>query len=150
MPDGSCGRIGVPRQLFRDVGGYDETLLAMGGQDIDLLDRLGFLQRQRARLPPPMTPALQNTMDDKLQEISRAGRADGSPDQFYTALESLNRSISRFKLQTEGPIRLGGGFSYQGLLNGKSVVINGFDLIESVSRPVSTGLAGEPQSPGGG
>lgn len=137
MTDGSCGRLGVPQKLFTVIGGYDETLLAMGGQDIDLLDRLGFLQKKRARLPPPALPAVQNSMDGKLQEIGRSAFASNSADELYSTLESINRKISRFKLQTEGLVRLGGGFSYQGLLNGESVVINGFDHITHVSRQAS-------------
>jgi len=37
--DGTFGRIGMTRDIFHRLGGYDESLLAMGYQDGDLKDR---------------------------------------------------------------------------------------------------------------
>lgn len=51
------------------------------------------------------------------------------PAMAFKAMDDLNHHLSQLKLQLEGPIRTGGGFSYQGLLNGKMVTFNGFDEI---------------------
>jgi hypothetical protein len=37
--DGSCGRIGVPREAFERVNGYNENFVGMGMDDIDFLIR---------------------------------------------------------------------------------------------------------------
>ena len=41
--DGSFGRIGVKKKYFSFIGGYDESLLPMSFQDIDLIERLTLL-----------------------------------------------------------------------------------------------------------
>jgi glycosyltransferase involved in cell wall biosynthesis len=38
--DGTCGRIAIRRELFYNVGGYDESFRPMAYQDEDLLERL--------------------------------------------------------------------------------------------------------------
>lgn len=127
--DGSFGRIGLPTELFKTIGGYDETLLPMGCQDVDLLARLGDLRHPVLQLKPPSEPAIHNSMDQKVVEtMSRDGRVLNS-SHHYRTLDMLNHQISKIKLATEGPIRVGGGFSYRGLLNGKSITIDGFDEI---------------------
>jgi hypothetical protein len=132
--DGSFGRIGIPRELFLEIGGYDETLTAMGGQDIDILHRLAALKYPRAKLQTPHITAIQNTQSDKIQELVRPETEKNDADSIYESLNSIGLEISKFKLQTEGPIRLGGGFSYKGLLNGKRVTINGFDEIHHAAE----------------
>ncbi|WP_144017318.1 glycosyltransferase family A protein [Ekhidna lutea] len=37
--DGSFGRISIPSKVFKELGGYDESLLEMGWQDNDLMRR---------------------------------------------------------------------------------------------------------------
>jgi len=37
--DGTCGRIGIHRRDFHRLGGYDESFLPMGFQDLDLIIR---------------------------------------------------------------------------------------------------------------
>lgn len=128
MPDGSYGRIGVPKKIFDEVGGYDEALLAMGGQDFDLLRRIGSIQKI-AKLTPPEKSAIQNNLNDKIKEIIKTPGDDKTSFEKYQLQNNLSVAISNFKLETEGPVRLGGGFSYRGLLNGKSVTINGFNDI---------------------
>ena len=36
---GTCGRIGMPWNMFKKVGGYDESMLAIGCQDVCLVRR---------------------------------------------------------------------------------------------------------------
>lgn len=131
LKDGSCGRIGLPKQLFEKIGGYDETLLTMGMQDLDLLRRLGKLPVKLAKFSPPSKIAVANSIDDKGKESFVLGIESGrSFQEAYRISLKLNAKISEFKLATEGPIRLGGGFSYSGLLNGQKVIIDGFNNIK--------------------
>jgi glycosyltransferase involved in cell wall biosynthesis len=127
--DGSFGRIGISRELFLKIGGYDETLLPMGAQDVDILHRLVALKHSRARLPAPQLAAIQNTERDKIKELVSGEAESKDVDNIYEYSNSIGLQISALKLRTEGAIRLGGGFSYKGLLNGRRVTINGFDEI---------------------
>ena len=152
--DGSYGRIGVPAGFFRAMGGYDETLLPMGGQDVDLINRIKHLGYEVLQLSPPEISAIQNSMGQKIGEVvscsasaqksSKADKlsallfsfglqrkffpkTDKKKKNLYKTMNSLNLKISEFRLENEGPIRVGGGFSYRGILNGRKVGINGFD-----------------------
>jgi glycosyltransferase involved in cell wall biosynthesis len=133
LPDGSYGRIGIPKKVFNEIGGYDETLLPMGGQDWDLLRRLESIQK-RVRLSPPARSAIPNSSYDKVKELIHPDADEKKSVEAYDLLNSLNKGISKFKLETEGPIRVGGGFSYRGLFNGKIVNINGFNEIRYESE----------------
>lgn len=64
---GSYGNIGLPKRLFNKLGGYDETLPPMGGQDADLLKRaIAYQPRLKLlHIPTTMTP-IQNTKKDGL------------------------------------------------------------------------------------
>ena len=130
--DGSYGRMGLPRQLFLEMGGYDETFLPMGGQDIDLMKRLFKLVPDVMGLHPPMIPAIENTHDHKMAEI---GALDMSPAESYEVINKLNLSISDVKLSLEGPIRRGGFATFEGKLNGQPVRIDGFNHISSLDNP---------------
>lgn len=129
LPDGSFGRIGVPKSVFNDMGGYDEALPPMGGQDVDLLRRLASVHKT-ARLYPPARSAITNSSYDKVKELIQPDADEKKSVETYKLLNSLSLGISKFKLETEGPIRVGGGFSYRGLLNGKKIIINGFNEIQ--------------------
>lgn len=128
FPDGSYGRIGVPKKVFHEIGGYDETLLAMGGQDKDILRRLSAIHKG-AKLSPPTRSAIMNSSRDKVKELIEPDADEIKIEDTYKKINSLSIQISKFKLETEGPVRMGGGFSYKGLLNGKFVSINGFNEI---------------------
>lgn len=128
--DGSFGRIGVPKRVFEDIGGYDETLLPMGGQDIDILNRLFIAQKKkRANLGSPALVAIKNSITDKTKEMTLSLDQNEDAEKIYAEVNGINLAICKLKLQTEGPVRMGGGFSYRGLLNGKLVTINGFNEV---------------------
>lgn len=129
--DGSYGRIGLPRQLFLEIGGYDETLLPMGGQDMDLLKRLFKLAPDMSGLPPPVIPAIENSHDHKMAET---GALDMSPAESYEVINKLNMSISDVRLALEGPIRRGGFATFHGKLNGQAVLIDGFNNISRLDN----------------
>jgi len=40
---GTCGRIGTTFEIFKKMGGYDESMLAMGCQDVDLVKRMWLI-----------------------------------------------------------------------------------------------------------
>ena len=125
-PDGSYGRIGISKELFEKIGGYDETMLAMGGQDIDLLRRIFSLNIKIFKLPPPSIMAIQNSIEDKVASISHA---QSEPQKSYNAHNNLNLMLSKVRLKHEGALRLGGFSSFEGLLNGKRIRIDGFNNI---------------------
>lgn len=124
-PDGSYGRIGLSRKLFANIGGYDETMLPMGGQDGDILRRIKSLNYKMVRLTAPEKTAVENQISDKVKEL-RAEKFE-TANHLWSALNQINLKMSIIKLRTEGPIRRGGGFSYEGYLNGEHLIIDGFD-----------------------
>lgn len=128
--DGSCGRIGLPRELFEKLGGYDESFLPVGGEDIDLLRRLAVIQSRYAKLGPPKVTAVQNSFEERTVEAGTSKDLD--PHQYWNRLNSMNLRISKLRLETEGPVRFGGGFSYHGLLNGKGIIISGLNDIHAL------------------
>jgi hypothetical protein len=74
-------------------------------------------------------PAVKNTFADKTKEISPNEIKAEDAEAMYKEINKLNLAISKYKIKNEGPVRMGGGFSYKGLLNGERVSINGFDEI---------------------
>ncbi len=130
FPDGSYGRIGIPRDLFEKLGGYDEAMLPMGAQDGDLLTRVFRSGHKIIRLPAPADSAIQNTLEDKMREIPAAG---ASPRDYYKLMNRFNRSMSKLKLEFEGPYRLGGYSSYRGRLNGELVLVDGFNNVSKLT-----------------
>lgn len=130
LRDGSFGRIGLPRNLFFDIGGYDESLLPMGAQDMDLLKRLAALGKKieilNATSKSPITNNFLQKMVGVLQDLTDEDMAK----QSWGKMEAINQIISNARLITEGPIRLGGFHTFQGLLNGEMIIIDGLNRIQ--------------------
>lgn len=124
--DGSFGRIGLPREMFFHIGGYDESLLPMGGQDIDLLRRLGTLDDRFFKMTPPNRSAILNTMAQKIAQMNACAE---DPRAAYEAMNQINLEISQHRLATEGPVRKGGFATFKGTLNGRAVIVDGFNII---------------------
>lgn len=126
--DGSFGRIGLPRELFLRMGGYDEGLLPMGSQDIDLLRRLRRMKVPLRELGPPTRLAVQNTYEDKVAQFRKdkdgKDKLDGQP--LFELVMKINDQMCQVKLRVEGPLRPGGFSSFQGRLNGEPVTLDGF------------------------
>jgi hypothetical protein len=125
--DGSYGRIGLPRTLFFKLGGYDEALLPMGGQDLDLLRRSEAAGFPATRLTPPARPPIEN---NKVQKIAALTKKSVDAGEYFEQMNQANFRVSRFKLAHEGPARVGGFASFDGLLNGEPMSIDGFDRIQ--------------------
>ena len=124
LPDGSYGRIGIPRERFRELGGYDEQL-ALNIEDRDLLERALALGWPGVRLPPPRRTAIANTFEQRMAEAGGA-RKDR---QAYNAIAQRARSLAAERRAREGPRRLGGFPAFHGLLNGRPVRVEEFDRI---------------------
>ena len=124
--DGSFGRIGLPRDLFMELGGYDEGLLPMAGQDIDLIRRIHGLDKRIWRLPAPHKPAIPNEKQDKI--VATTSR-EVDPEKFFDAMSKANLDLSKFKILHQGAVRDGGFATFQGLLNGAPITIDGLGCV---------------------
>lgn len=122
MGDGSMGRIGLPRRLFATLGGYDEHLLPMGYQDIDLIERIELHERRSRRLPAPERPAVPNSYAQKLAACGRnqtAGAAD------YEVMNDLNTQCARARRWLYGPCREPIFRTHAGRWNGQRAILDG-------------------------
>lgn len=124
--DGTYGRIGIPRQLFYQLGGYDEALLPMGGQDTDLLNRILLSENKIGKLPQPSKLAILNTVEDKIAETPQSSL---TAEKAYTRMNKMNLTLSKIKNELYGFQRLNSFSSYRGRLNGKLISIDGFNQI---------------------
>lgn len=125
-PDGSYGRIGIAKNLFVELGGYDKSFLAMGGQNVDLLRRIRKHKKNIIKLAPPEIMAIQN---DKSHKILAIRNNTANAEQHYKTINNFNLTLSNYKITYEGAIRKGSYATYFGLLNGKKVIIDGFITI---------------------
>lgn len=132
--DGSFGRIGLSRALFLKMGGYDETMLPMGAQDFDILRRLSALGQIPRRLDPPKKAAIINNFSQKMASVNGVSADEEGAKKAWAAMERINQNISKVRLATEGPIRANGFHTYDGLLNGKMVTIDGFNRIQRMPQ----------------
>ena len=120
LKSGAYGRIGMPAEVFYDVGGYDEGLLPLGAEDVDFLARLQASYGIQ-RVPPPERGPVQNTNSDRVQEVANKNSWD--------RMNGLNLQISVTKLELDGPKRPLAFSTYKGVLNGTPCVIDGLGNI---------------------
>lgn len=137
LGDGSHGRIGLDRATFFGIGGYDETMLPMGAQDVDILNRLKIAGKPVRRLSPPEREAIQNSHEQKMLEVGNSSTSSFGSDVNWQSLNDLNRALSRFRLAIDGPVRREGFQTFWGLLNKRSVIIDGFSIIREWTPPGS-------------
>jgi len=95
-PDGTEGRIGLPRTRFQRLGGYDESFLPSGYQDLDLLRRARWSGVPVLSLPEPGSRALTNTLDEKMRFIEPALRRRWS----WMEMNASNARASRKNVQS--------------------------------------------------
>jgi hypothetical protein len=136
--DGSYGRIGMHRQLFFGLGGYDEAMLPMAGQDFDLIQRLAAAKRPATVIPPPARPAVANSPSQKMAAVGsgRVGQDDTAAKARWERMNVINLEMSKLRLAAEGPVRHDGYQTFRGLLNGQMIVIDGLNGIRRVAgRP---------------
>lgn len=89
--DGSCGRIGVLKYHFDKIGGYDESLFAVGADDIDLIGRLAmyglFYFNERNE---EYNDAIKNTKDESMKYAKS--------NISYDSMNRINTYISRYNI----------------------------------------------------
>ncbi len=88
--DGTCGRIGIERSLFRDLGGYDESMAPMGFQDRDLIYRASRAGFPVAHIPAIGEVAIRN---DKAEGIRYC---ESSSD--WCDMDRSNMALSRYNV----------------------------------------------------
>ena len=98
--DGTGGRIAIARELFYELGGYDETFYPMGYQDIDLLLRASAFGVPALKAPCPTGLALPNDKRDSIVNCKK----DGMVWEDYNRLnrEQSLRNIRASKLKANG------------------------------------------------
>ncbi len=68
--EGSYGRISMRREFFNLIGGYDQSLEAMGYQDVDLMERLKAIGLRYVHIPDPRyNRTVPNTHEDGCANI---------------------------------------------------------------------------------
>jgi hypothetical protein len=97
-PDGTFGRIALRAQSWLAIGGYDEALLGMAWQDVDLVTRCRALGLTYVWSSESIKEAVPNTMAQKLANIvvpRQEQRVD--PLQTFAAIHdaNVNASFSR-------------------------------------------------------
>jgi hypothetical protein len=68
--EGTCGRIALAAQRWQELGGYDEALLPMGWQDLDLLYRARLLGLRYQPCSRGAGLAVANSYEDKLANVN--------------------------------------------------------------------------------
>ncbi|MEM0978371.1 MAG: glycosyltransferase family A protein [Pseudomonadota bacterium] len=155
--DGSFGRIGLPRGLFTELRGYDDALLPMGRQDVNILERLKLLGHPAKKLGAPAQNAIPNKFSDKVQQVRRdrdfhekQRRPVGavvssrfrsfigvkSLTEHYTKasdMDTLNAQISKARINLFGPVRPNEFLTHVGYLNGMPIKIDGHNIITALA-----------------
>ena len=122
LRDGTPGRIGLQREAFYEIGGYDEGLLGSLVQDFDIIVRAEAAGHRFVRLPPPERQPVHNEVGAKLEHyvVTREG---GQAD--LAAIGRVNFALSKLRRELEGPRRRQNFASYHGRLNGEEVIFDG-------------------------
>ncbi|MCF8532016.1 MAG: SPASM domain-containing protein [Reyranella sp.] len=91
---GFSGRVAVRRELFFDIGGYDEDMIAWGYEDMDLYNRLGRSGLRLAPMERQYLSAIPHEDDQRIAytKVKDIGRSP-APNNRGTALE--HETISR-------------------------------------------------------
>jgi hypothetical protein len=122
LRDGTPGRIGIARDAFHAIGGYDEGLLRTLIDDFDLIVRAEAAGHRFARLGPPERLPLQHDRLDRLGQTAATTPPNGAD---HDRIGEVNRALSAMRLQIDGPRRLQNFASYRGRLNGVDVIFDG-------------------------
>ena len=127
LSDGTPGRIGMQRQAFYEIGGYDEGLLGILVEDYDLIVRAEAAGHRFIRLPPPTQLPIQNDIAQRLGQFVATKKSTEESD--LANVGRVNFTLSKLRLELEGPCRRQNFASYQGRLNGETVILDGLGNI---------------------
>ena len=72
---GTCGRIGTTWNIFLKMGGYDESMLAMGCQDVCLVKRMGLVGVMEHRTGSHLGFTVSNREDMAKRLLGDSGKA---------------------------------------------------------------------------
>jgi hypothetical protein len=99
--DGTCGRVGIRKEIFYDIGGYDESFYPMGFQDLDLVQRALASGHAGYQCPSPQGTAIKNSKEEGMRHCSPAG-------QIWKDYDRMNREKS-YESITSGRFTVNGG-----------------------------------------
>jgi hypothetical protein len=122
LRDGTPGRIGLLREAFFELGGYDEGLLGTLIHDWDLIVRAEASGWRFRRLPPPTRLPVQNGIAEKLAQY-RLPRPPEATD--LERMGRVNLAVAALRQELEGPRRHQNFATYRGRLNGKEMLLDG-------------------------
>lgn len=100
--DGTYGRIGLVRELFHALGGYDEAFQPMGYQDTDLLQRASASAVPILRRPCDSRLAIPNTKAESVKYCAD-GRAWKDYDAMNMARSLANLAAGRLRANEDPP-----------------------------------------------
>jgi hypothetical protein len=101
--DGTYGRIGMMREIFHAVGGYDESFYPMGYQDRDLLDRVSAWGAPILQIPCETRLAVQNTKEESTRYCANGGYTWRDYDRMNMQRSRANLAAKRFCANVEVP-----------------------------------------------
>lgn len=117
---GTCGRIALHRQNFYHLGGYDESLLPMGAQDTNLIERGIYCGLPYFLIPCDSDMPVANSINDKAI-VSKASHANN-----YDDMNHQSKYFGRSKMTHEGYCRRFNFSTYAGVLNfSEELIIHG-------------------------
>lgn len=112
---GTSGMLGVPRQIYRAIGGYNEELLPYGYEEYDLMNRIRAFSPCIQKLQFCTRTSIPNTdaerrqhlsSDLTLQELNRANRATSVENITAGRLVCTPIHSSSVVLSGVGPLQL--------------------------------------------
>jgi hypothetical protein len=99
--DGTCGRIGMPREWFYRLGGYDESFEPMGHQDVDLVWR-GQAMGMAAKRIAGWKAAIGNTIPQKIEHTAGSLKRWVPMVEANLARSDANLAAGRFTANQDG------------------------------------------------
>lgn len=121
--DGTCGRIGMARDIFICLRGYNERGLPMGGEDLDIRERLLIhgVKVIRPILPPRKMP-IQHSVQIKMES---SGTKTQDKERDWQEMNRVNLQIFKYFRTIEGATNTGTFTTHIGLLNGRKCIFDG-------------------------
>lgn len=93
--DGTCGRIAIDRDLYHQLGGYDESFHPMGYQDRDLLCRASASGTPVIQYQCDGTLAIRNTKEECIRYCKQEGLSWEDYDRLNRAKSAENIAAGR-------------------------------------------------------
>lgn len=101
--DGTYGRIGMRREIFHALGGYDESFYPMGYQDRDLLDRASAWGAPIVHVPCATGLAIPNTKEESTRHCAIGGYTWRDYDRMNMDRSRANLAAKRVRANVAVP-----------------------------------------------